>query len=612
MSTRVSKPKKIIEETANNVVKRKTVKEVAIELNETKKEIEELKKEIEELKLLNMEVEELETDYYLSKLKKSIKENNLSHFFVLIPPEGLETFSIIKKTLSELKTKFKNSPKKYKGYKLAEVTLMFNPAKNIKSDDWVFSIKIYIYVINNEGEIDTSIHDTWQFMLNYTENDINTHRFKMKNIENLITLVSDKKLVTISPNGIFYDEFLNRIEKLKKKYKKNIEEELEETPEEELEEKPEEESYLSKLKKSIEENNISDFYVLIPPEGLEKFNIIKTTLSELRTEFKNNPKKYKGYKLAGVALMFSPRKNIKPDDWVFCIRINIYLINNEGKIDTSIHDTWGFLLNYTENDINTHHFKMKDVEKLVTLVSEKKLLTGFFGIFYDEFLNRIKKLKKKHKKDTEEELEENPEEELEEKPEEESYLSKLKKSIEENNISDFYVLIPPEGLEKFNIIKTTLDELKTKFKNSPKKYKGYKLAEVTLIFSPGKNIKPDDWVFSIKIYIYVINNEGEINTSIHDTWSFLLNYTENDINTHHFKMQDVEKLVTLVSEKKLVTSPFGIFYDEFLNRIKKLKKKHKKNIEENNSESENEKSKIVSNLKGKGIHYEVIDYLRHF
>jgi hypothetical protein len=158
----------------------------------------------------------------------------------------------------------------------------------------------------------------------------------------------------------------------------------------------------------------------------------------------------------------------------------------------------------------------------------------------------------------------------------EDYLNILKSSINEKKLSSFFVLIPPEGLNSFKIIKKPLNELQNKFKKNLQKYKNNKLAHISLIFNSKKKFVPSDWVFSIKIIIYIINDKGDINTSIHDSWSFMLNYNENDINTHHFKLKDVEKLINLVSEKILITGINGIFYDDFLIKIAKIKKRLQK------------------------------------
>jgi len=158
----------------------------------------------------------------------------------------------------------------------------------------------------------------------------------------------------------------------------------------------------------------------------------------------------------------------------------------------------------------------------------------------------------------------------------EDYLSSLKLSINEKKLSSFFVLISPDGLDSFKIIKKSLSELKNKFKKNPQKYGNSKLAHVSLIFNSKKKINPSDWVFSIKIIIYIINNKGDINTSIHDSWSFMLNYNENDINIHHFKLKDVEKLINLVSEKIIMTGINGIFYDDFIIKVAKIKKRLQK------------------------------------
>ena len=153
------------------------------------------------------------------------------------------------------------------------------------------------------------------------------------------------------------------------------------------------EQYLDKLKSEFEKKNIKSFWVFCDSD---EFKIIKKTKIEIISKLKKNPKKYSDHNIANIHLMI--RKNgIKNNDWVLSINIEIYKIDENGLINQSPNDSWGLLLNYTATDLTTRPFKFQDIEKLIDIVNEKLILSSFDGIYYTEFIKRIKKLNKKIK-----------------------------------------------------------------------------------------------------------------------------------------------------------------------------------------------------------------------
>jgi hypothetical protein len=148
--------------------------------------------------------------------------------------------------------------------------------------------------------------------------------------------------------------------------------------------------YLDKLKKEIEKKNIKSFWVFCDSD---EFKIIKKTTADIKNKLKNNPKKYNDINIANVNLSVR-KKGLLDNDWVLGIKIEIYEINN-GLINQSPNDSWGLTIKYTSDDLNERPFKIQDVEKLIDIVNEKIVLSTFDGIYYKEFIKRIKKYKSK-------------------------------------------------------------------------------------------------------------------------------------------------------------------------------------------------------------------------
>jgi len=147
--------------------------------------------------------------------------------------------------------------------------------------------------------------------------------------------------------------------------------------------------YLDKLKIEIEKKNIKSFWAFC---DLDDFKIIKKTKKEIIEKLKKNPKKYSDRNIANVQLIIS-KSGLKDNDWVFSIKIKIYEINEDGLINQSSGDSWELSLKYTANNLTSKPFKFEDIEKLVDIVNDKILLSSFDGIYYDQFIKKLKKIK---------------------------------------------------------------------------------------------------------------------------------------------------------------------------------------------------------------------------
>jgi hypothetical protein len=152
-------------------------------------------------------------------------------------------------------------------------------------------------------------------------------------------------------------------------------------------------SYIRSLQSFIEESKLSSFFCFVPSSGLQCLEAIKKTREEVLAMIRSNIVEYIKYKLAHIVLIFNPNKKYDSLDWVFCIKITIYIISDNGDIDTSIHDSWSFVLNY--NIHNIHKFNIDNIRKLVNLVAQKIVFSGILGIAYDDFVRQIDSIRKK-------------------------------------------------------------------------------------------------------------------------------------------------------------------------------------------------------------------------
>jgi hypothetical protein len=151
------------------------------------------------------------------------------------------------------------------------------------------------------------------------------------------------------------------------------------------------EEYLDKLKKEFEKKNIKSFWAFC---DLDEFKIIKKSEIEVKNKLKLNPKKYGDRTIANIHLSIR-KKGIKDDDWILGVKIDIYEINEYGLINQSQHDSWGLSLKYTMDDLTKRPFKFEDIEKLINIVNDKIVLSSLDGIYYKEFVKRLKNYKSK-------------------------------------------------------------------------------------------------------------------------------------------------------------------------------------------------------------------------
>jgi hypothetical protein len=149
---------------------------------------------------------------YLEKLKNLIEKKNIKSFWVFT---NNDEFKPIKKTKKDIIEKLKKYPNKYGSQNIANVTITIR-LNGLKKNDWIFAIKIDIYEIDENGLINQSPNDTWSLLLKYNSDELSNRPFDMNDIENMISIVNEKLIIT-SLDGIHYSDFIKKIKKLKNK-----------------------------------------------------------------------------------------------------------------------------------------------------------------------------------------------------------------------------------------------------------------------------------------------------------------------------------------------------------------------------------------------------------
>jgi hypothetical protein len=140
------------------------------------------------------------------------------------------------------------------------------------------------------------------------------------------------------------------------------------------------EEYLIKLEDDLAKKKLDDFWVMINNE----FKVIKKTKTEVKKMLKENLESYKDKQIANIRL-FIRKAGLDDNSWIFAIKITIYEINNDGKIDTTSNSTWGVYIRYNIEELRNNKFKLNELQSLVKKVASKQLTSNMItGITYTQ------------------------------------------------------------------------------------------------------------------------------------------------------------------------------------------------------------------------------------
>jgi len=154
---------------------------------------------------------EFDIKKYLKKLKKTLEEKELESFYVMVdrtdfkPMKGYDTPRDLMKMTVEKK-------QYYAGKRIADISLYTN-LKGLKTDEFIFSIKIVIYKILENGKLSFNIKDTVGIRVNYYPDDFEKRRFRLKDVEKFMRLCADNVIYIETLNGNKYKNVLKILEK---------------------------------------------------------------------------------------------------------------------------------------------------------------------------------------------------------------------------------------------------------------------------------------------------------------------------------------------------------------------------------------------------------------
>lgn len=148
---------------------------------------------------------------YLKKLRKTLENKELQSFYVMVdrndfkPMIGYDTPRDLMKMTMEKK-------QYYAGKRIADISLFIHE-KGIKSGEFVFSIKVVIYKIKDNGKLDQNINTMAGLMVNYYPDDLEHKPFKLRHVETFMRLCADDVLYIETLNGNKYKKVIKMLEK---------------------------------------------------------------------------------------------------------------------------------------------------------------------------------------------------------------------------------------------------------------------------------------------------------------------------------------------------------------------------------------------------------------
>lgn len=159
----------------------------------------------------------------------------------------------------------------------------------------------------------------------------------------------------------------------------------------------------------------------------------------------------------------------------------------------------------------------------------------------------------------------------------EIYFNKLNYMLHEKDLINFWIL--PERSDFKPIKNVSKKEMQQYLKTKPQYYNGKKIANVNIVFKPGikfDKITPKEKIFFIKIFIYIINEEGKIDYDDDNEWMLMISYTESELDKNHFTLKELNQMIKETTSLKISSDIGGITYTTWFNHKKKIKRSSKK------------------------------------
>jgi len=174
----------------------------------------------------------------------------------------------------------------------------------------------------------------------------------------------------------------------------------------------------------------------------------------------------------------------------------------------------------------------------------------------------------------------------------ETYFFKLKDKLEEKELNDFWIF--PDRTDFKPIKNKSRKQIQTYLKGKVRYYAGKKIANVYTIFRPRinfNNIKEEDWIYTIKITIFEISEEGNIATNLGDSWALNIVYNKKELAENHFSIKELDIMIKIASDRKIMSDMGGMSYSSWIRYYSDLLKKQRKNSKTNSKQDSKHSSK---------------------
>lgn len=155
------------------------------------------------------------------------------------------------------------------------------------------------------------------------------------------------------------------------------------------------------LKDKIDKKKLNEFWLVCgrsdfrPLIDMNKKDIIKFISDKIQY--------YKNKNIAKIILIFRQKINVdelNDDDWVFIIKITIFNIDDNGKLDSGIGSTWMLIVEYSKKEFIENKFTLKELSQMIEMASDSKIVSDLGGISYTSWKIRLAKKLKNIKRKT--------------------------------------------------------------------------------------------------------------------------------------------------------------------------------------------------------------------
>lgn len=174
---------------------------------------------------------------------------------------------------------------------------------------------------------------------------------------------------------------------------------------------------LNKLEKKLEDKNRDNgFWVIASRADFKPIKLQETIkgkevtrvlvhINDIKKELLEGKEKYfKGKLIAYIHFFIAPylftnkqkfnENNLEQikNDVVSAITINMYRVDDEGKIGTKRYNHWQCSVSFTVDDMMNHKLKFSDAEVLMRQVADQLVITvGLNSIRFKDYLKEVKK-----------------------------------------------------------------------------------------------------------------------------------------------------------------------------------------------------------------------------